>query len=161
MFRTGLQQTLSSEVNIAAHPLEQNRVYCKKNLQLNLWLNEGHRCTDSCHQLSTYITLRKTGFTVKKLRFSFQKIVWHYPAIVNSFNQQRRGKVLCFLSSLPSSRPPPPRQLGSVWLISVISLLLTNTVSPVRACLSIWLGRFRGSQKEDKRASQFFIPWWF
>ncbi len=36
--------------------------------------------------------------------------------------------------------------------LSVISLLFTNTVvSPVRACLSIWLERFRGSQKEDER----------
>ncbi len=32
-----------------------------------------------------------------------------------------------------------------------ISLLLTNTVSPVRACVSIWLERFRGTQKEDDR----------
>ncbi len=29
--------------------------------------------------------------------------------------------------------------------------ILTNTVSPIRACLSIWLERLRGSQKEDER----------
>ncbi len=34
---------------------------------------------------------------------------------------------------------------------AVISLLLTNTVSPEDACLSISLERFRGSQKEDGR----------
>ncbi len=34
-----------------------------------------------------------------------------------------------------------------VWLPPVISLLLTNTVSPMRACLSKWLQRFRRSQK--------------
>jgi hypothetical protein len=33
----------------------------------------------------------------------------------------------------------------------VISLLLTSTVLPVRACLSIWLERFRVSQKWDDR----------
>ncbi len=47
--------------------------------------------------------------------------------------------------------PPPPSQHGSDWLLPVISLLLTNTVSPVRACLSTWLERFRGNQKEDER----------
>ncbi len=37
-----------------------------------------------------------------------------------------------------------------VWLLPVISLLLTYTEAPVRACLTIWLERFRGCQKEDK-----------
>ncbi len=46
--------------------------------------------------------------------------------------------------------PPPPSHHGSLWLLPVICLHLTNTVSPKRACLSIWLERFRGSQKEDK-----------
>jgi hypothetical protein len=40
-----------------------------------------------------------------------------------------------FCRLYPSS-PQPPRH-GSVWLLPVISLLLTSTVSPVRACLSI------------------------
>jgi hypothetical protein len=35
--------------------------------------------------------------------------------------------------------------------LTLISLLLTNTVSPVRACLSIQLERFRRAQKEDDR----------
>ncbi len=39
----------------------------------------------------------------------------------------------------------------SVWFLPVISLLLSNTVSPVRACLIIWWERFRGAQKEDGR----------
>jgi hypothetical protein len=44
--------------------------------------------------------------------------------------------------------PQPPRQcLGPS--CPVISLLLTNTVSPVRACLIILWERFRGTQKED------------
>ncbi len=38
---------------------------------------------------------------------------------------------------------------GSVWLLTVISLLLTNTVSRVGVCESIWWEKFRGSQKED------------
>ncbi len=38
-----------------------------------------------------------------------------------------------------------------LYLLSVIPLLLSNTVSPVRICQSIWLERFRGTQKEDDR----------
>jgi hypothetical protein len=41
--------------------------------------------------------------------------------------------------------------LNICYLLPVISRLLTNTVSPVRACLIIWLERFRGSQNEDDR----------
>ncbi len=40
--------------------------------------------------------------------------------------------------------PHSPSIIGSVWLLPAISLLLTNTVSPVRASLSLWLERFRG-----------------
>ncbi len=47
--------------------------------------------------------------------------------------------------------PSPPSHHGSVWVLSVISLLLTNTISPVRACLIIWWERFRGTQREDDR----------
>ncbi len=43
--------------------------------------------------------------------------------------------------------PPPSTHHGSVWLLPVSSLFLTNTVSQVRVCLSIWLERFRESQK--------------
>ncbi len=57
--------------------------------------------------------------------------------------------VFCFLSSLPT---PPPTQLARQCLVPtpVIFLLLANTVSSVRACLSILLDRFRGTQKEDE-----------
>ncbi len=47
--------------------------------------------------------------------------------------------------------PPFPSHRGSVWLLPVISLLLTKTVSLVRACLSIWCGRGfvgRGTKKQ-------------
>ncbi len=44
-----------------------------------------------------------------------------------------------------------PNHNDSVWVLPVISLHLTYTVSPVRACLIIWRERFRGSQKEDDR----------
>jgi hypothetical protein len=36
---------------------------------------------------------------------------------------------------------------GNVWLLPVISLLLTNTISPLRACLFIWFETFRLTQK--------------
>ncbi len=39
----------------------------------------------------------------------------------------------------------------SLWLLPVISLLITNTETLVRACLSIWFERFRESQIEDER----------
>ncbi len=55
--------------------------------------------------------------------------------------------------------PFSPSHHGSVWLLPVISLLLTNTVSRMRACLSKRLERFRGSQKEDENRplSKLFI----
>ncbi len=46
--------------------------------------------------------------------------------------------------------PSSPNHHGSVWLLPVIPLLLANTVSRVRVCQSIWLERFRGSQKKDE-----------
>ncbi len=57
-------------------------------------------------------------------------------------NHTNGSNVFCFPSSL---HPPPPSHHGSGWLLPVISLLLTNTVSPVRACLSIWWERLRGT----------------
>ncbi len=59
----------------------------------------------------------------------------------------QRVNVFCFCRLYPS----PSRHLGSVWFLPVISLLLTNTASRVGACLSIWLERLRGKQKEDER----------
>ncbi len=47
--------------------------------------------------------------------------------------------------------PSTPSHHSNVLLLNVITLLITNTVSPVRACLPIWLKRFRESQKEDER----------
>ncbi len=64
------------------------------------------------------------------------------------FRLPNEANVFCFLSSLPLL---PPSHHGSLWLLPVISLLLTNTVSPVKACLSILWKWFRGTQKEDDR----------
>jgi hypothetical protein len=55
-----------------------------------------------------------------------------------------RANVFYFLSSLP----PPPSHHGSVWLLPAISLLLTNIVSRVRACLSTWWEGFVGTKKK-------------
>ncbi len=46
----------------------------------------------------------------------------------------QRGQ--CILFSVVFT-PSPPSHHGSVWALPVISLLLTNTVSPVRAFLII------------------------
>ncbi len=46
--------------------------------------------------------------------------------------------------------PFTPSHHSSVWVPPVISLLLTNTVSPVRACLIICRERFCGTQKRRR-----------
>ncbi len=46
---------------------------------------------------------------------------------------------------------PPPLPLRNFWVLPFLSLLLTNTVSPVRACLIIWWESFLGTKKEDDR----------
>jgi hypothetical protein len=56
----------------------------------------------------------------------------------------------CILFSVVFT-PPHTSHHVSVWFLSVISLLLTNTLSQMRSCLSILLDRLRGSQKEDER----------
>ncbi len=66
----------------------------------------------------------------------------------------------CILFSVVFT-PPSHSHHGSVWLLPVISLL-TNTVSVVRACLSIWLERFYGTQKENECGPfsiQSFLHW--
>ncbi len=62
--------------------------------------------------------------------------------------EEQPGPIFYFLSSLPLL---PPATTAGFWVLPVISLLLTNTVSPLRACLCliIWWERFRGTQKED------------
>ncbi len=47
--------------------------------------------------------------------------------------------------------PVSPSHHGSVWVLLFIFLLLSNTVSPMRAYLITWWERFRGTQKEDER----------
>ncbi len=53
----------------------------------------------------------------------------------------------CILFSVVFT-PPSSSHHVSFWLLPVSYLLLTYTVSLVRACLFIWLERFRDSQKE-------------
>ncbi len=66
--------------------------------------------------------------------------------IVPFWRIRHRGQCLLsiFFTLLPPNQPPR-------WCLSptCISLLLTNTVSSVRACLSIWYERFRGNQKNQ------------
>ncbi len=72
-----------------------------------------------------------------------------------SFQDDIRMFVLSFLALLIRGQfilfsvvftPSPPSRQGSVWVLPDISLLLTRTISWVRACLSIWSERFRGSR---------------
>ncbi len=55
---------------------------------------------------------------------------------------QQRGQSIFF---------HPPSHKVRFLVLPVFSLLLSNIVSPVRACLIIWWERFRGTQKEDDR----------
>ncbi len=58
--------------------------------------------------------------------------------------------------------PKPPLQCFSVWLLSpVISLALTDSVTPVRACLSIWWERFLGPKKKTIMGFLVFNPLWY
>ncbi len=61
-----------------------------------------------------------------------------------------------FLSSLSLL---PPSHHGRVWLLPVDSLLLTNTISLVRACLLIWLERWEPKRRRAW-ASQYLISRW-
>ncbi len=45
---------------------------------------------------------------------------------------------------------------STVWVLPVISLLLTNTISLVRACLIIWWERFRGTQKRRRSWASYY-----
>jgi hypothetical protein len=47
--------------------------------------------------------------------------------------------------------PFPSSHQGSVWVLPVISLLLTSPLSQVWACPITRWERFRGTQKEDDR----------
>ncbi len=71
----------------------------------------------------------------------------------NDIGQQPTGRSVLFSVVFTLS---PPSHHGSVWLLPAISLLLTNTVSPVRAYISIWCERFHGTQKEDDRGPLSF-----
>jgi hypothetical protein len=64
---------------------------------------------------------------------------------------------MCFVfCRIYPSSPMPPRQCLAP-TVPLKSLLLTNTVSQVRACLSIWLERFRGTQNGDEHGPR----WWY
>ncbi len=65
----------------------------------------------------------------------------------------KRGQ--CILFSVVFTLLPQPL------LLAVLYLLLTYTISWVRTCLSIWLARFRGSQKKTYWASWYMIPLWW
>jgi hypothetical protein len=65
--------------------------------------------------------------------------------------------VFCFLSSF-TLYPPPPSHHRSVWLLPAISLLLTNSVSPDRACLYDWWRGFVGAKKKTSIVLLCSIP---
>ncbi len=77
--------------------------------------------------------------------------------VLSGVTPAKMGPMYFVFCRLHPSPPKLPRQCLAP--TPVISLLLTNTVSWVRDCVSIWLERFRGSQKEDQhQASKYLIP---
>jgi hypothetical protein len=61
---------------------------------------------------------------------------WPTEGKTMGFGKGQSNKDQCILFSVVFT-PSPSSHHGSVWVLPVISLLLTNTVLPVRACLSI------------------------
>jgi hypothetical protein len=59
--------------------------------------------------------------------------------VLKSEYGKQRGQCILFSVVFTPPFPQPPRQC---LLLSVVSLLLINTVSPVRTCLSISVQRF-------------------
>ncbi len=72
-------------------------------------------------------------------------IQWDVQRLNTIDQSHQRGQ--CILFSVVFT-PPPPFHHSSVRLLSLY--FLTSNVSPVRACLSMWLERFRGSQKRRR-----------
>ncbi len=70
----------------------------------------------------------------------------------DGFWKGQGNKDPCILFSVVFN-PSLSSHRGKVWVLPVISILLTNSVSPVRACLSIWWERFRGDPKTRQ-------SWW-
>ncbi len=78
-----------------------------------------------------------------------QKFINHHTAFClkkesNSGCHRLRSSILFSVVFTPS----PCSHHGSVWFLPVSSLLLTNTLSPVRARLSIWWEKFVGPKKK-------------
>ncbi len=73
--------------------------------------------------------------SIVKLFILYDTAEYEYVCTFNQWGQ-------CILFSVvftpyPPQPPPLIGNHGSVWVLPVISLLLSNTVSPVRACLII------------------------
>ncbi len=68
-----------------------------------------------------------------------------FPSCIPVASCRQQGQCILFSVVFTAS---PLSHHGSICLLPFISLLLTYTVSPVRACLSKWLELFRGTQKK-------------
>ncbi len=105
--------------------------------------------------LQTKCNLYSAGFNARSYAYCICNIVENLPSLnqpnqPDIWSQPTEPMYFVFCRLYPSSLQPTR---VCARLLSVISLNLTNTVSPVRACLSKWLERFRGTQKEDERGS--------
>jgi hypothetical protein len=132
-----------------------------------LWLKSHQSCDDPVKKSQYFRYITVPNKTEDKLwrpdADRKQVIYWSYPSFSISLclelwkpgqlgpqkymygREVTKGSIYFAFCRLYSSSPS---HHGSVWHLPVI---LTNTVSWVRACLSIWFKRFRGSQKEDER----------
>ncbi len=66
--------------------------------------------------------------------------------------------IFVFCRLYPLLHPATTAVFGSIWVLHVISLLLTNIVSLVQACLSIWRERFLGPKMKKIAGLLVFNP---
>ncbi len=87
-----------------------------------------------------------------KYKILFPFIVTLHYTIRKYMPCPEEGQCILFSVVFTSTSPTAPQQcLGPTCHLSTLNY---NTVSPVRACLSIWKERFHGTQKEDDRGPQ-------
>ncbi len=95
--------------------------------------------TDTCHQKST--DTEKPG----SVHCLLTPLTTLSPVLL-TLTSNETNVVFFYVVFIPF---PPDHNTSNVCHLSLS--LLTNTVSPVQACLSIWWERVRGNQKENNR----------
>ncbi len=135
------------------------------------WCVKAILCTSISHMYINFLSLVNSQPVFRKSFCLFKSSWWGcYAAITQNDRPESRQHVdtnemwnptgVCILFSVVFN-PYPPSHHGRVWVLPVSSLLLTNTVSQVQACLIKWWERFRGTKmKTIVGLLVFNPPWW-